>query len=165
MEPVDVALVAVRIWVAVVMLAHGVRHARTLDGTAGWFSSLGWQQSHLQARLSAVGEIAIAIGLAAGLLTTVAAAGVIAIATVAFWTVHRDAGFFVFARPDEGYEYVGTLAVTMFALSVLGPGEASLDHALDIDLDGWLGAAIALGGIVVGIAQLVLFWEKPGGDE
>lgn len=165
MEAADVALMVVRAWVAVVMLAHGIRHAKTIEGTAGWFSSLGWDHAHAQARFSALGEIAMAVGIGAGLLTSVAAAGVIATMTVAFWTVHRKAGFFVFARPDEGYEYVGTLAATMFALAVIGPGQVSLDHVLELGLDGWLGAAIAVSGIIVAIGHLVLFWEEPGGDE
>jgi putative oxidoreductase len=31
------------------MIAHGVRHGRTLEGTAGWFGSIGFRQPKLQA--------------------------------------------------------------------------------------------------------------------
>jgi putative oxidoreductase len=165
MDAADTALLALRVWVAIVMLAHGIRHARTLEGTAGWFASLGWQHAPMQARASAFGEIAIAVGIGVGLLTPVAAAGLIATMAVAFWTVHRKAGFFVFARPDEGYEYVGTLAFATLALAVIGPGKASLDHALDLDLDGWTGGAIALAGVLVATGQLALFWREPAPNE
>lgn len=165
MEAPDTILLVLRAWIAVVMLAHGIRHARTLEGTTGWFRSLGFRRADLQARLSAIGEIAIGLAILVGLLTPVAAAGLIATMSVAFWTIHRKAGFFVFARPDEGYEYVATLSLATLALAVIGPGEVSLDHALDLDLDGWLGGAIALCGVLVAMAQLVLFWEEPGGDD
>ncbi|MDT4951147.1 MAG: putative oxidoreductase, partial [Pseudonocardiales bacterium] len=31
------------------MIAHGLRHGRTLDGTAGWFESIGFKEPRLQA--------------------------------------------------------------------------------------------------------------------
>ncbi len=55
--------------------------------------------------------------------------------TVAFVTVHRKNGFFIF-NPGEGYEYVVTVAFALVALAVLGAGKISLDHALDIELHG-----------------------------
>ncbi|MDX1509861.1 MAG: DoxX family protein [Nitriliruptorales bacterium] len=163
MDAPDVALLLLRLWVAVVMIAHGVRHARTLEGTAGWFASLGFRHAPLQARISAAGEIAIGLGIGAGLLTTPAAAGLVATMAVAFWTIHRHAGFFVFARPDEGYEYVGTLVVVAVALGLLGPGEISVDEALDIAVTGWGGGLIVLAGIPAAAIQLLLFWSRPDG--
>ena len=161
MEASDTGLLILRVWVAVVMLAHGVRHARTLEGTAGWFESLGFRQAQLQARISAAGEIAIGLGIGAGLLTAPAAAGLVATLAVAFWTIHRHAGFFVFARPDEGWEYVATLMAIAVALGLLGPGELSLDVALDIQVTGWGGGLIVLAGIPAAAIQLLLFWSRP----
>ncbi len=40
---------------------------------------------------------------------------------VAFWAIHRFVGFFVFHRPDEGYEYVFTLMAISLALAIAGP--------------------------------------------
>lgn len=163
MDPVDLALGIVRLWLAAVMVAHGVNHARSIEGTAGWFESKGFRQARLQAQASAFGEIAIGVALALGLLTSFAAAGLIATMTVAFWSIHRFAGFFVFKRPDEGYEYVATLAVAAAALALLGPGGFSLDSAMGLAdrLDGWAGGLIALGGVLAGAVQLALFWSKP----
>ena len=161
MDAPDAALLLLRLWVAVVMLAHGIRHARTLEGTAGWFASLGFRRAPLQARISAAGEIAIGLGIGVGLLTAPAAAALVATMAVAFWTIHRHAGFFVFARPDEGYEYVGTLVAVAIALGVLGPGDVSLDHALDILVTGWGGGLIVVAGIPAAAIQLLLFWSKP----
>ncbi len=163
MDPVDIALGIMRLWLALVMVAHGVNHARSIDGTAGWFESKGFRKARLQAQASAFGEITIGAALALGLLTSFAAAGLIATMTVAFWSIHRFAGFFVFRRPDEGYEYVATLAVAAAVLAILGPGEASLDHQLGLAgaLDGWMGLTIAVGGVVAAAAQLTVFWTKP----
>ncbi|MFO7547867.1 MAG: DoxX family protein, partial [Acidimicrobiia bacterium] len=133
MEPIDLALTVLRLWLGVVMLAHGFNHARSLEGTASWFASKGFRQPALNARASAFGELAIGAGLVAGLLTSAAAAGLIATMTVAFGSIHRFAGFFVFKRPDEGWEYVATLAVAAFTVAVAGPGPYSLDAVLGID--------------------------------
>jgi putative oxidoreductase len=163
MDAFDTGLLILRVWLGVVMLLHGVNHARSLDGTARWFASVGFRQARLNATLSAFGEIAVGVGIAAGLLTSFAAAGLITTMTVAFGAIHRYAGFFVFHRPDEGYEYVATLAVAALTLATLGPGAASLDNALGIDttFDGWVGLAIAGCGLVVGALQLAVFWRRP----
>jgi putative oxidoreductase len=163
MNPADTALLILRLWLGFVMLAHGINHARSIDGTASWFESKGFRQPRLNAQASAAGELAIGLGIASGLLTSFAAAGLIATTTVAFGSIHRFAGFFVFKRPDEGYEYVATLAVAALALAVIGPGAASIDNALAIDVtfDGWVGLIIALGGLAAGAAQLAAFWRKP----
>ena len=167
MEALDIALLIIRIWAAVVIIAHGVNHARTLDGTAKWFASKGFRQPRLNARMSAFMELAIGVGLALGLLTSVASAALAATMFVAFWTIHRFAGFFNFHRPDEGYEYVTTLAVLALVLVILGPGSASLDDTLDFadKLDGWVGVAIYAGGLLTAAGQLAVFWRKPSGEE
>ena len=56
--------------------------------------------------------------LTLGLLTPVAAAGVIGVMVVAGWTVHRSNGFFII---KEGWEYVFILAVMALVSASLGP--------------------------------------------
>lgn len=161
MSPVDAASLALRAWLALVMLRHGWHHARSLQGTANWFASKGFRHAPVQARLSAAGEIAIGVALLVGAFTPLAAAGLIATMTVAFWSIHRFAGFFVFARPDEGYEYVLTLMVAALVLAVLGPGALSIDEVVGLTLTGWTGGAIALAGLALAAAQLALTWRRP----
>jgi putative oxidoreductase len=163
MEAFDTAVFILRVWLGIVMLMHGVNHARSLAGTAGWFASVGFRQARLNATLSAFGEIAVGLGVATGFLTSFACAGLITTMTVAFGAIHRFVGFFVFKRPDEGYEYVATLAVAAVVLATLGPGAASIDNAIGIDttFDGWAGLIIAGAGFVLGAAQLAVFWRKP----
>ena len=163
MDPTDVALFALRVWAGIVMIAHGVNHGRNLQGTANWFESKGFRAPGLNAFLSSAAEITFGVALIAGLLTSVAAAGVVATMLAAFWTVHRFAGFFVFRRPDEGYEYVVTLAFVALAAAMSGPGAISLDAELGIadKLDGWTGAGIVGLGLLAGVGQLAVFWRKP----
>jgi putative oxidoreductase len=149
------------------MLAHGINHARSQEGTARWFEKVGFKSPQLNARLSAGNEIAIGLALIAGLVTTIAAAGLVATMLVAFWAIHRFAGFFVFHRPDEGYEYVATMAVSALVLAILGPGGFSIDAAIGIDdsLSGALGAGIIGLGLLAGVGQLAVFWRKPAAKD
>ncbi len=163
MTELDLILTLLRVWAGIVLLAHGINHARTQEGTAKWFAKKGFRSPELNARISAGNEILLGLGLIVGLLTSLAAAGLAATMLVAFWSIHRFSGFFNFRRPDEGYEYVTTLALVALAIAVLGPGPWSLDAAIGIadDLDGWVGAGIVVAGLVVGCVQLAAFWRKP----
>lgn len=163
MDEIDVAMLVLRVWLGIVMLAHGVNHARTQEGTARWFEQKGFKSPQLNARMSAMTEIAIGLGLVVGLLTSVAAAGLVATMLVAFIAIHRFAGFFVFRRPDEGYEYVTTLAVAALVIAIVGPGSVSIDSAIGLDdaLDGYVGAGIIGLGLLAGAGQAAMFWRKP----
>ena len=81
---------------------------------------------------------------------------------VAALLAHRPNGFFVF---KEGWEYVMVLAVVAVVLGVTGPGTISLDSALGIVYDGWVGGAVALGAGVLGTALLLAAFWRPQRDE
>ena len=161
MEPFDVGLLILRLVAGAVMVAHGINHGRNLDGTAAWFEKLGFRQARMQAVMSSGTELAVGAGLISGLLTTPAAAGLAAIMVVAWVSNHRKAGFFVFNRPTEGWEYVMTLTAIGVVVATLGAGEISLDAAIGLDLAGWTGLIIGAAGIVAGFAQLAAFWRPP----
>jgi putative oxidoreductase len=163
LEQFDLAFLIIRIWIGVVMIAHGVNHGRSLDGTANWFASKGFRSAPMNARVSAIGEILMGLALIGGLLTSFAVAGLVATMFVAFWSIHRFSGFFNFHRPDEGYEYVATLAVVAAALAIAGPGAYSLDHVFDIadQFDGVIGGVAAAAGLLAGGAQVAIFWRRP----
>jgi putative oxidoreductase len=157
---VAITRAVLRLMLGVTFVAHGMRHARTLDGTARWFASIGFRQAKLQARTSAMVEIASGTALLAGAATPLAASAVVGTMTVAGETVHRPNGFFVV---DEGYEYVATLAAAAIALAALGPGRVSVDRVFRIDeISGPLvRAAVAASGAVAAALQLRLFWQRP----
>ena len=53
----EVARLLLRLVIGSTMIAHGVKHGRTLEGTAKWFGSIGFRQPQLQAATSAAVEI------------------------------------------------------------------------------------------------------------
>ena len=165
MAETDLALFVLRAWVGIVMLAHGIKHFLGREKTTNWLESMGYKQPALNWMAMSATEIGVGVLLILGLLTSLAAAGTAAIMVVAYLTVHRKVGFWVTARPDEGWEYVATLLVAVGAIGLLGPGGWSLDDAIGMagDLDGWVGLVIVAGGAVAGVGQVATFF-RPTGD-
>lgn len=167
MEPYDVAALILRLTLGGIMLAHGVKHARGKTKTSNWFGSIGFKSPELQWFASTATEIGVGLLLIVGLITTLAAAGVIGVMTVALVSVHRAAGFWVTARPDEGWEYILTLSAIATALAIAGPGGISLDAVLDIGplLDGWIGGGAVVFGVLAAGAQLATFFRPEDVDQ
>jgi putative oxidoreductase len=158
MRNVDIAGLLLRIALGITMLAHGYNHAfggGKLPGTASWFESIGIRPGRVHALLATMTELGVAPLLFLGLLTPLAAAGVLGVMVVALIANHLKNGYFIF-RPGEGYEYVLFLALSALALGALGGGGWSIDHLIvqhDVAgcrlLYGWKGflvTAIAGGG-------------------
>ncbi len=161
MEPIDIAALILRVVLGTVMLAHGIKHARGRNKTSRWFGSIGFRSPQLQWFASTVTEIGVGVLLILGFGTSLAVAGLVGIMTVAFVSVHRAAGFWITARPDEGYEYVLTLTAAAAALAMIGPGKVSIDRIVEVDaiFDGWYGLAAVGIGIVAAGFQLVVFFR------
>ncbi len=161
-DAIDFALLLLRCGVGAVMLAHGINHIRpNIDGTAGWFGSMGMKPAKLHAWLASVTEIGCGLLLVVGLLTPFAAAGVVGVMFVAWAINHRGNGFFIF-RPGEGWEYVMTLGIVGLAIGAIGPGAWSLDEAFGLNddlIDGTGLLIAAIGGIGGGAALLAGFWR------
>lgn len=139
------------------MIAHGVKHGRSIDGTARWFGSIGFKQPKLQAQASAVVEVGAGAAILAGAALPVAAAAVVGTMAVAARSVHLDNGFFI---TSEGWEYVTNLAVAAVALAAIGPGKLSVDRVLGLDtkITGDRAAALAAGlGLTAAAVQLAAF--------
>jgi putative oxidoreductase len=167
---VNLALLALRVSAGIMLFAHGWNHLARMregPGVSNWFASLGLRPGPAHAWLVTVTELVAGPLLVVGLFTPLAAAALTGVAVVAWITNHRNAGFFVFRRPTEGWEYVMILTVLGLALGALGPGEWSLDDALGFGwVDGWSGFAIAAGaGIGGALALLLVFWRPPRGEE
>ena len=163
----DVALMILRAGLGMMIFVHGYNKAfrgGKLAGTGRWFESMGMRPGKVHATLAAGTEMGVGVLLVVGLLTQLAAAGLIALMVVAFWTVHRDKGFMI---TGEGWEYVALIAVMSLVAAVLGPGAISLDAEFEIAhrLDGMTGLGIALLlGVGAGAAQLLLFFRPPKPD-
>ncbi|MDT7546137.1 MAG: putative oxidoreductase [Actinomycetota bacterium] len=157
------ALLAFRVAIAVVFLAHGYNHifgGGKIAGTGRWFESLGMRPGWLHAWTASLTEVAAGVLLLLGLLTPLAGGAVIGVMVVAWITNHRKNGFFIF-RPGEGYEYVMTLTFCGLLLGGIGAGRWSLDNALGIfDPPGWTGLVITVVAGFGGAASLLaVFWR------
>jgi len=147
----EIALLGLRLVVGLTFVAHAVPKLSSafggggIQGTADAFDQIGLRPSRFHAWLAALSELGGGLLIALGLVTPVAAAALIAVMTAAVLTVHLRNGFFA---TNNGYEYNLVLAVAAFALAGTGPGEWSLDNALDID---WAGADWALGALGAGV--------------
>jgi putative oxidoreductase len=165
-DAVNFALLLARVWIAIMIFAHGWRHVKSIrsgPGMANWFESLGLKPGPLHAQLVTVTELVIPVGLLLGFLTPLMYAGVCSLMLVAFLTNHLKNGFFL-SSAKEGYEYVVSIAVLSITLGTLGPGEWSLDHASDIAFPFEPKKALLVTAIVgIGGAALFLlaFWRPP----
>jgi putative oxidoreductase len=160
-----VASLVLRAAIGGTLVAHGMRHGQTLDGTARWFGSIGFKQPRLQAAASAAVEAGAGAALIAGAGTPLAASAVVGTMAVAARSVHLPNGFFI---TGEGYEYVLNLSAASVALAALGPGRFSIDRLLGIDdkLSGPQRAALAAGlGLAAAAAQLAAFWQRPAAKQ
>ncbi len=163
-KAIDVALMILRAALGMMIFVHGYNKAfrgGRIAGTGRWFQSMGMRPGKVHAALAAFTEMGVGVLLVVGLLTQVAAAGLIGLMVVAFWTVHRDKGFMI---TGEGWEYVAMISVMSLVCAMLGPGRISLDAELEIAhrLNGWTGMWIALLlGVGAGAALISLFYRPP----
>jgi putative oxidoreductase len=172
MENVDAlnfALLLSRVWIAIMIFAHGWRHVKSIQsgpGMANWFESLGLKPGKLHAYAVTITEIGIPFLLLFGIFTPAAYAGVCALMIVAWLTNHLRNGFFL-NTSTEGYEYVATVAFVSITLGTLGAGEWSIDKSLDLfywnDPAKSLAIALIL-GVGGALAFLAVFWRPPKRD-
>lgn len=162
MQQIDAALLALRLVFGLFLAYHGynkVFGGNGLAGTAKWFGGIGMKWPKWQARIAATTEIGAGLLFAAGLITPVAAAGMIGLMIVAIVVAHWKVGFFIF-KQGEGWEYCASIAVVALAVATMGGGRWSLDNALEIEFHGWWGAIVAAAlGIGGAVSQLALSYR------
>jgi putative oxidoreductase len=147
----DLGLLVLHGVVGLLLVGHGAQKlfgafgGHGVEGTAGFFESLGLRPGRLHALAGGLGEVAGGGLLVLGLLTPVGAALVIAVMTTASLTAHRGKGPWA---QNGGWELPLVNAVAAFALAAVGPGDVSLDHALSLHMDG---SGWALGALAVGV--------------
>lgn len=163
----NLALLVLRIVVGLTFSAHGLQklvgawNGPGIKGFAGMLDQLGVRPGGLHARVVALTETFGGLLIALGLVTTPAAAALIAVMTAAVATVHLKNGFF---GANQGYEFNLALSAALFALAGIGAGAWSLDNAAGIDLAGtWWAVGAAgvgfLGGLgVIASGRLYSRW-------
>jgi putative oxidoreductase len=150
----DFALLALRVVIGGLLIGHGAQKllgwfgGHGLDGTGGFFHSLGFRPGRRMAGVAGVSEAGGGLLLAAGLFTPLAGAVIVGTLLVAA-SVHSDKGLW---NTGGGYELplVYALVAAFFALA--GPGTVALDHLAGLD-DSWntgVGAAALVVGLLSG---------------
>ena len=133
-----------RLFLGVVFFPHGAQKVLGWFGGYGFAGTMGFftQQMHIPALLAFLAiaaEFAGSLGLIVGLLTRVAAFGILSNLLVAVATVHAHNGFFMNwsgKQPGEGFEF-HLLAIGMaLPLMLAGGGKLSVDRALAGKLAG-----------------------------
>ena len=119
-----VGLTVLRGVVGAVMIIHGVDKLLGYRAWVGSVEQLGLPWPDVLAALAVVAEAGGGAGLLFGLLTPLAALGVLVNLVVAIALVHWESGFF--AR-DGGVEYPLTLAAAAFFFLLRGGGPVALD--------------------------------------
>ena len=131
----DLGLLALRLVLGAVFLAHGAQKAfgafggPGFEGATGFIGSMGFRPARFWTALAVGGELAAGFLFLLGLLTPLAGLLVLATMAVAIAKVHAPKGFFV---QDGGYEYNLVLIVTALAVAAIGPGRFSLDYVLGL---------------------------------
>jgi len=120
-----VTATALRIAVGVIMATHGAMKLTDLHGTAQGFAQLGIPYPDHAVYLAVAGEFFGGIGLAVGLLTRLAAFGILCSMSVAIGYVHFGHGLMA---KNGGWEYPLTLALVSLFFITHGAGSVSLDH-------------------------------------
>jgi putative oxidoreductase len=145
------------------LAAHGAQKlfgwfgGHGLDGTAGYFESLGFRPGRLFAALAGFGEFVGGLLVALGFLGPVGPALVFAVMLVAMMQ-HWQNGFFAM---KDGIELPLLYATAGLALAFTGPGLYSLDAVLGL---GESDARVELIAIAIGALGAVstLALRRPG---
>jgi putative oxidoreductase len=150
-------LLIIRLGLGLILFAHGGQKlfgwfgGYGLDGTAGFFDSIGHRPGRRMAMLAGLSEAGGGVLLVLGLFTPLAAAMLIGTMIVASVSVHAQQGLWA---TNGGYELPLTNAFVATALAFTGAGSWSLDHAFGIPWTRGAGAgiwALALAGATAGI--------------
>jgi len=134
----DVSLLTVRIFLSIVVAAHGAQKL------FGWFDGYGFEGTmgfftqtiglpYLFALMIILAESLGMVALAAGLFSRVISGSLIVIMVGAILTTHGQFGFFMNwsgTKGGEGFEFHLLVIAISAVISLNGAGAYSIDHAI-----------------------------------
>lgn len=133
----DVALLVLRVGLAVVFFPHGAQKALGWFGGPGFAGFVGFAHQlgvpAWLAVLAILAEFLGSIGLLLGLLGRIAAFGIFCNMAVAIALIHSKVGFFMNwtgKQAGEGFEFHLLAIAALLAVMIHGSGAASVDRAL-----------------------------------
>ncbi|MEU6221651.1 DoxX family protein [Streptomyces sp. NPDC047022] len=153
----DWGLLLIRLTFGLLMAGHGAQKlfglfgGKGLTATGNGFAALGYHPGRVFALVGGLSEFLGGLGLAAGLLTPLAAAALIGVMINAMATVTGAHGLW---ETRGGVEYGVCIAVVALAVAMTGPGRLAVDRFFRWGAGGWAEGAFALG--LGGIAAAVV---------
>lgn len=129
MDTLALGLLLIRIAVGITIAPHGAQKlfgwfgGYGVKGTGAWLDSLGAKNGWVIALFAGIGEFFGGLGLVLGILTPIAAAGVIIVMLGAITMAHRGKGFF---NSNGGWELNFIIALGALGIAIAGPGAYSL---------------------------------------
>jgi putative oxidoreductase len=134
-DSMDVGLLIARLILGLAISAHGAQKlfgwfgGHGLNGTGGFFESIGFRPGRLFALAAGLAELGGGALTALGLLGPIGPALIILVMMVALLTVHLPHGFFA---QSNGIELNVAYIAGALSLASAGPGAYSLDRVLGL---------------------------------
>jgi putative oxidoreductase len=134
---VNIGILILRIVAGLLFAGHGAQKlfgwfgGRGFAGWVGIVQKMGARPAPLWAGLNALAEFAGGLGLALGLLTPIASAGLVGSMVVAIVKVHWPKGIW---NTQGGIEFPLLMGTVALVVGLIGPGSISLDALLGLSL-------------------------------
>jgi len=122
----DLALLALRLVLGVILIAHGYPKLRDLKGTSAWLASVGFRPGILFALIALAVEFFGGIALILGFFTQVVALLLFAQFLIIVFKVNRSKGL------KGGYEFDLLIAAVAAVLATTGGGLYGIDGTFGI---------------------------------
>lgn len=157
----DLFRLAARLTVGGYVAAHGAQklfgafEGHGLDGTGGFFETVGLRPGRPMAAAAGTSELAGGALTAAGLAHPVGPLAIASTMAVASGTVHRGQGAFA---SDNGPELPLANLAASLALASTDPGAVSVDRAIGARLPAWATTAVA--GIGAAASLALIAWAS-----
>lgn len=133
MDYASIGLLVIRLVLGLTFAAHGTQKlfgwfgGYGIEGTGGFFESVGIKPGKPMAVLAGLGELGGGLLFALGLLTPLAALVITVTMLVAIFTVAGKNGYWATAG---GYEYNLAIIAVAIGVALTGPGAYALDKLL-----------------------------------
>lgn len=130
---INIGLLLLRLVIGLLFVGHGAQKlfgwfgGYGLNGTGGWFESIGMKPGVTMALFAGLAELIGGILFTLGLLTPLAAVLIAGTMLTAIMKVHAPNGLWA---TSNGYEYNLTLLAVAIGIALIGPGEYALDAFL-----------------------------------
>ena len=126
----SIGLLLIRLVFGLTFAGHGAQKlfgwfgGHGLEGTGGFFDSIGVKPGKPMATLAGLGEFSGGLLFAAGLLTPLASLLITITMLVAIFTVTGKNGYWI---TENGYEYSVAIIAVAVGVALTGPGAYAID--------------------------------------